>query len=437
MANRQMKYLAILAAALIVPACTGRPPPRETTPDPSLATPQIIPAVTPLIPVTAGIFPIPPEIEPQVAFWRKVYGSWSRSQVVLHDNRYLNLIYEVVDLPGAIDEDYTPLQQELLRQRRSFWQARLGDLERKLASGGPLDSNDKGLAAHIAKNTVSDAALYGTGERLHAQRGLRERFKRGLEISGRYDRAMRNVFRQAGLPEDLAYLPHVESSFQASARSSAGAVGIWQFTLSAAHTFMNVNAALDERLDPVAAARGAARYLSYAYNKLGSWPLALTSYNHGIGGMQRAKDAFGHDFIRIVKHYDHPQFGFASRNFYAEFLAARQIASRPEQFFPEGIAYDKPLDWDRVILRTEVPVSVVARYYGAEKWQLIALNLAWTEAAKADRVPLPAGAEVWLPPGTLRRVAQDTASHSPLAQSTPRLASVAGVQKVNGSIRIK
>jgi membrane-bound lytic murein transglycosylase D len=248
---------------------------------------------------------------------------------------------------------------------------------------------------------------------------------------------MRNVFRQAGLPEDLAYLPHVESSFQASARSSAGAVGIWQFTLSAAHTFMNVNAALDERLDPVAAARGAARYLSYAYNKLGSWPLALTSYNHGIGGMQRAKDAFGHDFIRIVKHYDHPQFGFASRNFYAEFLAARQIASRPEQFFPEGIAYDKPLDWDRVILRTEVPVSVVARYYGAEKWQLIALNLAWTEAAKADRVPLPAGAEVWLPPGTLRRVAQDTASHSPLAQSTPRLASVAGVQKVNGSIRIK
>ena len=169
---------------------------------------------------------------------------------------------------------------------------------------------------------------------------------------------------------------------------------------------MNVNSAVDERLDPVASARGAARYLRFSYDKLGNWPLALTAYNHGIGGMQRARDAFGTDFIRIVYYYDSPQFGFASRNFYAEFLAAREMASQPGRFFPEGVHYDKPLNWDRVILRQDMPVSAVARYYGVDRWQLITMNTAWTEAAHADRVPLPAGTEVWLPRGTLNHVAR-------------------------------
>ena len=398
MASRKIRYLFVISVIFFVAACTSRPPTQDTAP--------VTAQVTPQIPLSPGVFPRPPELEPQVAFWRNVYGVWSRSQVVLHDNRHLNVVYEIVKLPGAIGESYTSVQQELLRSRRAYWQYRLSELGRKLASGIPLDSNDQSLATHISRNAGSDTALNGAGERLRAQRGLRERFKRGLEISGRYDHAMRDIFRQVGLPEDLACLPHVESSFQTNARSSVGAVGVWQFTLGAARKFMNVDAALDERLDPVASARGAARYLSHAYSQLGSWPLALTSYNHGIGGMKRAKSNFGHDFIRIVKHYDHPQFGFASRNFYAEFLAARDVASQPQRFFPEGVYYEKPLNWDRVILRQDLPVSAIARYYETDKWQLTAMNTAWTDAAKADRVPLPAGTEVWLPSGTLRRVAQ-------------------------------
>jgi membrane-bound lytic murein transglycosylase D len=72
--------------------------------------------------------------------------------------------------------------------------------------------------------------LNGAAMRVRSQRGIRERFKHGLEISRRYDRQFRKIFRDAGLPEDLAYLPHVESSFQPAAKSSAGAVGMWQFT---------------------------------------------------------------------------------------------------------------------------------------------------------------------------------------------------------------
>jgi membrane-bound lytic murein transglycosylase D len=197
-----------------------------------------------------------------------------------------------------------------------------------VAAGQPLDRGDRELLARL-----DGGRLAGAAERVRSQRGLRERFRRGLEISARYEQHFRRIFRDAGLPEDLAYLPHVESSFQAAAKSSAGAVGIWQFTRAAAERYMTVNEIVDERLDPIAATRGAARYLRDAYNRLGSWPLALTSYNHGVNGMQRAKNLYGGDLVRIIADYDHPQFGFASRNFYTEFLAARDIARQPERYF--------------------------------------------------------------------------------------------------------
>jgi membrane-bound lytic murein transglycosylase D len=141
------------------------------------------------------------------------------------------------------------------------------------------------------------------------------------------------------LPEDLAYLPHVESSFQSSARSSAGAVGMWQFTKAAAKRFMPAGKKVDRRHDPFASAIGAANYLSYAYSALGNWPAAITSYNHGIGGMKRAQNQMGNDFARIVQDYAGPSFGFASRNYYAQFLAAREIASNPVQHFPSESLY--------------------------------------------------------------------------------------------------
>jgi membrane-bound lytic murein transglycosylase D len=226
-----------------------------------------------------------------------------------------------------------------------------------------------------------------------------------LEISKRYDAIFKNIFRQAGLPYDLAYLPHVESSFQAYARSSAGAVGIWQFTKPAARIYLNNHPALDERLDPVASARGAARYLRDAYDTLGDWPLAVTSYNHGISGMTRAKQYFGTDFMKIVRYYEHPAFGFASRNFYAEFLAAREIANQPNRFFPD-LRYEAPLNWDRVVLNQSALASELAFHYDVDKQQLITMNPAWTEAAVLDKMTLPQGSEVWLPPGTLTRLAQ-------------------------------
>ncbi len=381
----------ILLTLMVLASCATPPVP------PSVTTPEAVSADT--------VFPTPAALQPQVAFWRNVYAVWGRHQVALHDNRHMGLIYEVVTLPGEVGEGYTAEQQALVKGRYEELKASLRQLELKTATAAPLTPEEQALAGRL-QNLGGAGAIAGAGDRLRSQRGLRQRFKRGLEISGRYDAAFREVFREAGLPEDLAYLPHVESSFQTHATSSVGAVGVWQFMPGTARQFMTVNAALDERRDPVASAQGAARYLGNAYRRLGVWPLALTSYNHGVGGMARAQRQFGNDFIAITRNYSGRGFGFASRNFYAEFLAAREIARNPQRFFPEGLHYEPPLNLDRVRLRQAVAVSTLADYYEVNRWALNQVNPAWNPAAQTGRVALPAGTLVWLPAGSVARLAQ-------------------------------
>lgn len=393
---------AVLIGVLWVAGCSGQriidPPPADDSPTPALS-----------------MFPEPPDLEPQVSFWRRVFGEWSQGQAVLHDNRHMQLVYTVLELPGPLSDHYTREQRDHVQSQRLALATALAELEQRLAAGQPLDEPLRQLAEFIEQRAGPEA-IVGASERLRSQRGLRERFHRGLVTSGRYLPAFQAIFREAGLPEDLAFLPHVESSFQAHARSSAGAVGMWQFTRGAAEMFMLYHPALDERLDPIASARGAARYLAHAHDRLDDWALAVTSYNHGINGMRRARDRFGTDFMRIVNEYDHRLFGFASRNFYAEFLAVRQLALDPERYFPEGVDYLLPLVQDSLVLEENLPVSQLAFRLGLPIPTLTALNPAWTEPALGDRIPLPIGTTVWLPAGHLATTQQVSGQEELISQ---------------------
>ena len=396
----------VLLTLLLLAACASSPP---TTPS----------RQTPLASTGSGVFPAPAEIQPQIGFWRNVYSRWGRHQVALHDNRHLDVVYAVLTLPGPVEENQSTAQKDFVKGHVQNLQDLLRQMEAKVAFNAPLTPTEQKLADHIRASSGGSAAFIGASERVRSQRGMRERFKRGLEISGRYDAAFRGAFREAGLPEDLAYLPHVESSFQNHAASSVGAVGMWQFMPGTARHFGMLNAAVDERRDPVASAQGAARYLGRAYNQLGSWPLALTSYNHGVGGMKQAQRAHGNNFGAIVRFYSGKGFGFASRNFYAEFLAAREIAQNPQRFFPEGVRYERPLDLDRVRLRQTVNVPTLAEYYGLTPWELTQINRAWKPAAQNGKIALPAGTLVWLPAGTMTRLVQRGAADRAMALAVP------------------
>lgn len=342
------------------------------------------------------IFPLPPALEPAVDFWIKVFADWRRDQVALHDDEYLGVVYRVVDIPGQVAEGLTTGQRAWMREQEERLAAELSRLSRKHAAGQPLTKEEQRLAQAIKRGGGS---IKGAAERVRSQRGTRERFLRGLEVSGRYDRAFRAIFRAHGLPEDLAYLPHIESSFQIGARSSVGAAGMWQFMPSTARSYMTVNPVVDERLNPLAAADAAAQYFAGAYRALGSWPLAVTSYNHGIGSMSRARDRFGDDFARIVRNYDAPSFGFASRNFYVEFLAARRIAHSPHKYFPEGVSFHAPLAVRPVLLKRPLHAHEVSRQAGTPLTTLAELNPGWSDSALKGRSRLPAGVTVWVPTG--------------------------------------
>jgi membrane-bound lytic murein transglycosylase D len=355
-------------------------------------------------------FPVPPEIQANVDFWRNVYAKWGRGQVAIHDDEHLDVVYEVINLPGTNPDGYTTDQQALIRSSVASWKGRLRNVQDKTARGETLSAGEAALRDRLVASG-GPRAIYGADERVRTQRGLRERFRRGVEVSGRYEGRFREAFRSAGLPEDLVFLPHVESSYQLSARSTAGATGVWQFMPATGRSYMHVGDVVDERLDPVVSAKAAARYLGEAHSRLGTWPLAITSYNHGVGGMARARSEHGTDFGHIVRHYQGPAFKFASRNYYAEFLAAREIATHPDKYYP-GIVLQPPMTEQRIVLQQSMPATQLASQYGVSMDRLAAVNLAWLSSARSGRANLPVGHTVWLPAGASRGVTGQSAGDS-------------------------
>jgi len=351
----------------------------------------------------AGPFPVYESIEPNIEFWQRVFGEWRLGQVVVHDRRHPNVVYAVVALPGEIKEVLSREQSDFIDDLTDLWVDRVKDLRRKALAGKQLSDEEKSWALELTTQGGS-GAIKDAEDYVRTQRGLRERFLRGLEISYRYDAKIRETFRGYGLPEDLAILPHVESSFQYAARSSAGAVGAWQFTRGTGRMYMPITSAFDARLDPLAAADAAARYLGDAYKRLQSWPLALTGYNHGVAGMAAAQKKYG-DYEQIFLNYSGRRFGFASKNFYAEFLAARELATNAETYFAGNFVAEPIHDLDSAVLEGRTTPGRLASAFGVSLDDLVVINPAWTRRAVREGLALPKGVTVWLPRGTHGRLA--------------------------------
>lgn len=269
-------------------------------------------------------FPRYKAIDANVTFWEKIYADYSLNQAVIHDSEDLSKIYEVIpmldsNLPGAVR-----LNSQLQKQARKSYSRLL----KKLSKESPKTDNEKRIAALFRgknrKNKMARAA-----DNVRSQTGQKERFLTGVIRSGMYMDDMKKIFRSYKLPEELAYLPHVESSFNTKAYSKFGAAGIWQFTRATGKQYLTINYTVDERLDPIVATRAAAKYLQNSYSSLNNWPLALTSYNYGLAGMMRAVKAEG-NYVKIFHNYNEGHFKFASKNFYSEFLAALKVARKHE-----------------------------------------------------------------------------------------------------------
>jgi LysM repeat protein len=202
-----------------------------------------------------------------------------------------------------------------------------------------------------------------------------------LKRSGRYRSMIQQVLREQGLPDELIYVPLIESGFDPKARSLAGATGLWQFMPATARRYgLVVNWWVDERLDAVKSTRAAARYLKDLVELFGDWSLAQAGYNAGetriLKALNRSEQK---DYWALAQTR---QIASETRNYVPKLLAATIIAENPEIHGFGSVEYDSPLRYEEVLIPWPMELSQIASGAGVSLEQIRELNPAllrsWT-----------------------------------------------------------
>jgi membrane-bound lytic murein transglycosylase D len=189
---------------------------------------------------------------------------------------------------------------------------------------------------------------------------MRERFSIWLSRSGRYIELMKGILREKNIPEEIGFLPLIESGFNPYAYSPKRAAGYWQFIPSTARKYnLEINWWVDERRDPVKSTAAAGDYLKDLYEMFGSWNLAIAAYNAGEGKIRRAlRKTKADDYWDLQKT---KYIKRETKNYVPRFIAASLIAHTPHKFGFEDLEYLPPLNYDTVIIESPVDLEIVAQ----------------------------------------------------------------------------
>ena len=349
-------------------------------------------------------FPAFPCVEPNVRFWIDIYTKYPTTNGILHDAEDLNIVYGVIDLLPQEKAGARQANQERIHAAKEQYKKILEELAEN--SDGE-DGSKKRIAELFGPKAGPDAFREAVNN-VRCQIGQQDRFEKGLIRSGAYLPRIKAIFRSHGLPEDLSYLPHVESSFDVTAYSKAGAAGMWQFTPATGKKYLTVNRFVDERRDPIKASEAAAKLLKHNYERLGNWPMAVTAYNHGTSGMMRAKEAMG-GYEAVFESYNGPLFKFASRNFYSEFLAARHVAKNHTQYFSD-VRLNRTQEAREVVTKGQTSIAELSRRYEVDLDTLRTLNPALGQAVFKGQRPVPKGTMLRLPADSAKGIKVSSAA---------------------------
>jgi membrane-bound lytic murein transglycosylase D len=332
----------------------------------------------------------------RVDFWKDVFAKYGKYQVVIHHREFPQITFGTMDFR---DEALTMSSVELSKHREVTEKRTIAEIKAQLTE---LANGSDPRTAFQQKIVSAMSWLPGGREKyrrvveldlVRTQTGIRERFGEAIKRAWRYLPVMEQIFvSEYGLPKELTRLPFIESSFDYTAYSSVGAAGMWQFMGRTAKSHgMVVGKIVDERRDPIKSTRAAAEYLRSAYKSLGAWPLAITSYNHGVGGVRsKINKAGSNNIVDLVETTGEAYFGFASQNFYPEFLAANEIFDNHATYFPE-IPVQEPLRVVSVRINGQISAAYAAAQLGMSLEQLKEANYALLDAVWAGRAKIPAG----------------------------------------------
>jgi membrane-bound lytic murein transglycosylase D len=180
----------------------------------------------------------------------------------------------------------------------------------------------------------------------------------GLYRSGMFMSMARREFRKEGIPENVAWLGQVESSWKPTAMSWAAASGLWQFIPGTGSRFgLRRTAHVDERNSFEEATTASARYLKFLYNRYGNWELAMAAYNCGEGNVDRAIRRAGVSNFWAA----YPYLPRETRNYVPNILATILIANSPAQYGFGHVRPAPPLRYDRIRVPASTNLSILAQ----------------------------------------------------------------------------
>lgn len=370
-------------------------------------------ALGPAVALGAEELPVPAGLRTEIDFWKRVFGATGRDTGLVHDSLHVGVVYGEVSL-----KDLSP------RARRSAIRAAVRDYRNVLVRladrrPGKLSEKEQRVLDAWGPNP-SRATLQAAAGRLRVQQGVKEKFRDGLVRSGRWRDHILKTLEEHGVPEGVAALPHVESSFQPHARSSAAALGMWQFTRSTGRRFMRIDNVMDERLDPWRATTAAAQLLTYNHSLVDSWPLAITAYNQGVGAMLRAARQLGtKDIEQVVRRYRGRTFKFAGRNFYVELIAAIEVEEEAERWFGP-VTLDPPIEYAMVQVPDYMRLSTLAGALSVDSSTLAGLNPGMRRPVLSDSKYVPRNYALRVPP---------------MADAESRVAAISSDQRFASQIR--
>lgn len=362
------KYLATAFATLIFITAsdpffgielTLKPIPQEDSDDvrelPWMSTDAFRPYLEDHDERVSDLFKVSPYYYPNVNFWFLIYTQFESSHVVIHDKSNLSLIYKVLDFSSLHTEDMSRnviyvLQQKLSEEKLKNLKEDLKFLAHNPFSLEPRAKNIYRILKHagvqLPIKKLERAAFFNKlRDNVRTQTGQRNFIKDGIVRSLPYQPFITSYFKEKKLPRELLAIPFLESSFNPRAESRVGALGVWQFMPLISSYFVPKRTKFyDYRFNVGVASVAAGFLMQQNFRIMKSWDLAVTAYNSGTKHLLKTKRELASndvDLEAIIKNSDSEHFGFASKNFYSEFLALVHTLAYEEELFEDIHSEDR------------------------------------------------------------------------------------------------
>lgn len=345
-------------------------------------------------------FTVPSGIARRYNFWRRIYSIWSKEQYVMHSSQYPEIVFAAYDgthLPDNLGPEARERAIKRVSQnQREQFRHLLQVMHNRRDDEAKFTPAMRRVARQMAH--IRDGQKYLIAARsLRLQRGQRDFIETGLSVAPKYLPAIEQEFANQGVPVEISRLAFVESSFNLKAVSKVGASGVFQIMPATGKQYLKIHSGVDERNDPIKAAKAACQLLKLNYKLTGSWPLAITAYNHGVGGIRRAINQVGStDIVQLINKYEGNAFGFASKNFYASFLGMLATLNDADRLFP-NVKQPNALAFETLRISQPASLTTLSRKYNFNLLTISSLNPDLSRSVTRGQTPLPVGYVLKIP----------------------------------------